>query len=451
MKFTPSLTRRIALVFLAMHLAVLLLGVVVMRPLFLESEDGDVSGPAIAAQLVADSLVSHGSGGRTIVPSGALVHLMRDAPELWAIVDDGRERLRLGRVPAGAERVLAVLPRDAFAAQFRVPGQRTPVSDAALVRFERGGISLGVVAGGVDPGAIGFWRWLHYLFASRGLLALLCLAAVAVPAVLLAAPIALRRLRPLIAAARAIDPAHPERRLPIAITPRELRPLVGAFNATLDGLAGELERRRRFIADVSHELRTPLAILALHVDALPQGPGRSELLRLQFRLTHMVGQMLDAQRLAIAPLVAATVDLRSLASGVVAEFAPLAIREGYSVALTGDAGPIPVGVEPHAIGRALSNLLGNAVAHGGGSGQIEVRVNRNGTIDVIDEGPGVLPEARSRIFLPFSRERWDRDGCGLGLHLVREIMRAHGGEVDVVDSPRGHFRLSFRVDAPQAA
>jgi signal transduction histidine kinase len=100
--------------------------------------------------------------------------------------------------------------------------------------------------------------------------------------------------------------------------------------------------------------------------------------------------------------------------------------------------------DPHAILRAVLNLLGNAIAHGGNAGTIAVRVSAAGRIDVSDQGPGIAADAQERIFEPFRRERWDRDGCGLGLHLVREIMHAHGGEVRLVGSgPGALFRLDF--------
>ena len=98
----------------------------------------------------------------------------------------------------------------------------------------------------------------------------------------------------------------------------------------------------------------------------------------------------------------------------------------------------------HAIARAISNLLGNAIAHGGGVGTIEVRVKAAGAVEVCDEGPGDPFEAGDRIFEPFHRERWDKDGCRLGLHLVREIMNAHGGTARVVSERGGAvFRLEF--------
>jgi signal transduction histidine kinase len=120
------------------------------------------------------------------------------------------------------------------------------------------------------------------------------------------------------------------------------------------------------------------------------------------------------------------------------------VANGYELAFEAERESVTVTGDAHAISRAVANLLGNAVAHGGGSGLIEVRVKRNGSIEVSDQGPGVAIEARSRIFEPFHRERWDKDGCGLGLHLVSEIMTAHGGHASVLGSPSGAvFRLEF--------
>jgi signal transduction histidine kinase len=105
------------------------------------------------------------------------------------------------------------------------------------------------------------------------------------------------------------------------------------------------------------------------------------------------------------------------------------------VLVTGDA---------QAISRALTNLLSNSILHGGGAGQIAVAVGKEGIIDVIDEGPGVVTEVQPRLFEPFSRGNPSVEGCGLGLHLTREIMRAHQGDVRLVATERGAmFRLIF--------
>ncbi len=158
--------------------------------------------------------------------------------------------------------------------------------------------------------------------------------------------------------------------------------------------------------------------------------------------------MLDAERLALANRQHASLDLVTLAKSAVAEVAPLAMAAGYTIAFASETDPVIVRANSHAVTRALLNLLGNAIAHGGNAGSIEVRVFEDRVVEISDEGPGVPDEARQRIFEPFRRERWDKDGCGLGLHLVREIMRAHHGDVRLVDCGRGAaFQLRFDIVA----
>jgi signal transduction histidine kinase len=268
----------------------------------------------------------------------------------------------------------------------------------------------------------------------------------------LAIPVVLRSLRPTARAAAGIDPSDLGKRLPETKVVKELLPIVCAFNAALDRLAEAFERRRRFIADVAHELRTPLAVLTMHVDALPEGGRKGDIQRTVYRLGQMIGQMLDAERLALAARARERVDLVEVARACVADIAPLAVADGYEMSFSGAVRAVPVEGDAYAIARAVSNLLGNAIAHGGGGGTIEVRVDPRGAIEVADEGPGVPEEARERIFEPFRRERWDRDGCGLGLHLVREVMHAHGGEVRLVGSaPGARFRLDFGSRPPAPA
>jgi signal transduction histidine kinase len=249
--------------------------------------------------------------------------------------------------------------------------------------------------------------------------------------------------------AAAIRPDQPTGRIQEGRVPRELLPLVRAFNAALDRLANELVRRKRFIADVAHELRTPLAIASLQIDALPKNEERKDLQRVMTRLSHLVAQMLDVERLSVAAQCRSEIDLARLASDTIAEIAPMAMAAGYEVSLDASAEPVIVRGDPRALGRAVANLIGNAVAHGNGRGEIRVRVGAWRTIDVIDEGPGVPLSIRNTLFEPFCRERWDRDGCGLGLHLTREIMRAHGGDVSLLPTVSGAaFRLEFPNTLP---
>jgi signal transduction histidine kinase len=275
----------------------------------------------------------------------------------------------------------------------------------------------------------------------------LMLAVIAVIS-LLAMPIAIpsftRALRPITIEAGAIGPQEPGRRLREGIAPKELLPLVRGFNAALERLEVELGRRKRFIADVAHELRTPLAVISLRAESPLDEEARQDLRRGVRRLTQLVAQMLDLERLSLSSHQRAGVDLATIAGDVVADLAPLAIDQGYDLSLEAPDRPIFVTGDSHAVSRAITNLVGNSIAHGGCTGQIRVVVGSDRTIDVIDQGPGVPAALQARVFEPFSRGTLNTEGSGLGLNLVREIMRAHGGEVLLIPGGCGAtFRLSF--------
>lgn len=303
---------------------------------------------------------------------------------------------------------------------------------------------LVLAAGGVDPATLpgrAFW----HEFGPPVLVALTAIAVLGFLAMLIALPFFSRAIRPITAEAATLRPENPDRRLDERNAPRELLPLVRAFNATLDRLAAELSRRKRFIADAAHELRTPLAVVALRVEALEDEGAKQELRRGIERLVHIVSQMLDIERLSLSGRERSPVDLAAIARDVVADLAPTAIKSGYDLSLEAPDAPVIVRGDAHAISRAVTNLVANAIAHGGGGGgHIAVAVGADRTIDVMDEGPGVPADLQPRLFEPFSRGSQDAEGCGLGLHLTREIMRAHGGELCLLPGQRGAtFRLSF--------
>jgi signal transduction histidine kinase len=154
--------------------------------------------------------------------------------------------------------------------------------------------------------------------------------------------------------------------------------------------------------------------------------------------------MLDLERLSLSSERRCSVDLVATTRDVVADLAPMAIARGYDLALTAPDGPIFVIAEVHGVVRALTNIVGNAIVHAGGSGQITVVVGEDRTIDVVDAGPGIAEVVRDRLFEPFSRGSTEAEGSGLGLHIAREIMRSHGGDVSLLPTASGAtFRLSF--------
>jgi signal transduction histidine kinase len=441
---TPSLALRAVLTFTAVYVAAigafLTIIVVTDDP---HRDPNSHTAPKIALVRAAEELVRTENGFR-IARDGGFAAMASRNPAIWLIGRSGDRSFSFGRVPEPVARAFEQHGLLVQSGRFYVPGVERPLANAVVERRRVGSDFVVLAVGGVDPKTLGSGDSLGASWGEGVLVILGWIAVVGFAAMLIALPILSRALRPLAAEAASILPQEPERRLDEDKAPRELLPLVRGFNAALDRLASELGRRKRFIADAAHELRTPLAVVALRVEALEDETAKQELRRGLGRLVHLVSQMLDIERLSLSGRERSPVDLAAVARDVVADLAPTAIRSGYDLSLEAPDAPVIVTGDAHAISRAITNLIGNSVAHGGRSGQISVMVGADRTIDVVDEGPGVPEALQPRLFEPFSRGRSDSEGCGLGLHLTREIMRAHGGEVRLVPGQRGaRFRLCF--------
>ncbi|ASW09597.1 histidine kinase (plasmid) [Rhizobium sp. 11515TR] len=280
--------------------------------------------------------------------------------------------------------------------------------------------------------------------------ALLPLLIVTAIATMIAAPLVVRRafssLDSAVARAGQIDINRQGTRLPVDDVPREILPLVEAVNDALRRLDEGYERQKRLFSHLAHEWRTPVAILQARLDGLPAGPLKERLFEDTVRLATLAEQFLDLQRLnhRFEP---ALVDLVEVAEHVVSELAPLAIAANYEPCLVREEEVVEVLGDRMAIERAVANLVQNAIQHGDRHGRIAVHVGRATGITVSDEGSGIPQDERDRIFEPFHRLPGRGKGFGLGLNLVQEIARLHGGQVCVVDGPTGGatFRLSFPI------
>jgi signal transduction histidine kinase len=264
-----------------------------------------------------------------------------------------------------------------------------------------------------------------------------------------------RALRPVVRASEmtgSIDPANLELRLPTQDIPREILPLVRAVNQALDRLEHGFRTLRDFTADAAHELRTPLSVLRLRVDTIVPPDAAGPLRKDIETMSHVVDQLLAVAELEGTVVgTGETADLRSVSADVVALLAPVALKHGKDIALTGSQTPVRVMGNAAMLVQALRNLAENALAHTPTGTTVEIDVADTGIVRVLDEGPGVAENERALIFQRFwRRDSAGTEGAGLGLAIVRRIVQAHGGVIEVANrAPRGAvFSIGLKTAPP---
>jgi signal transduction histidine kinase len=229
-------------------------------------------------------------------------------------------------------------------------------------------------------------------------------------------------------------------------------------------MAEALELQRQFVADASHELRTPLAVVStraqllrrrLGTDATPEQRAEADRLVQDTRVMgDVVGDLLLSAQLEAGEAAADVVGLRALVADVVASLEPYAAQAGVRLVaapvaaaeqqgVAGDDVKAEVRVRGVATGlrRAVVALADNAIAHAPSGTEVTVAVSRVGPsarVDVIDHGPGLDPKDVDRLTRRFARAGGDgsRRRVGLGLALVTQVVRSHGGRLEV-DRTRG--------------
>ncbi|MBO2452902.1 HAMP domain-containing protein [Actinomadura barringtoniae] len=246
------------------------------------------------------------------------------------------------------------------------------------------------------------------------------------------------------------------RRVPQPSGEDEIAELARTANQTLDRLESAVERQRQFASDASHELRTPIAGLranledaSMHPDDTDLGSVLTSALRDTDRLESIVTDLLLLARIGtggsvaqeeidLAELVAAETGQRSSELEIRTHLAPGVEIRGVRMQLV----------------RLLGNLLDNAERYADSA--IDIEVSSDGAhalLAVSDDGVGIAPEDRKRVFERFTRLDSARSrgagGTGLGLAIAREIAQAHGGVLDIEDAPQGaRFVLHLPLDQP---
>lgn len=275
----------------------------------------------------------------------------------------------------------------------------------------------------------------------------------------------------------ALDP------LPDTDLPEEVQPLVGALNDLLDRLGMALDRERAFMADAAHELRTPLTALHLQMGILARAGNEAERSDAMQKLSagvqrgiRLVEQMLSLARQeprAEAPRV--KVDLSVIAREVVAELIPLADAKQIDLGISRSERTRVLG-DPDALRTLLRNLVDNAVRYTHPGGRVDVIIERGAAEEephegpdlegehiqeplppdaavlwVVDNGPGIPPYERIRVFDRFYRRPGTAPpGSGLGMAIVKAIADAHGASITLDAGPGGQG-LAVAVRFPAAS
>ncbi len=254
----------------------------------------------------------------------------------------------------------------------------------------------------------------------------------------------LRPVEGLRAAAERISGTGRSESLPVPTSNDEIRSLAETLNSMLARLSAARARQRDFVADAAHELRSPLASIRVQLE-VAQHLGRNGTLPAEVlldveRLSAVVEDLLFLARVdadARGPANPTSFDVRELLREIAAE------NTGHSVVVTRGPGPaVEIIADRDEIRRAITNLVANSLRYA--DARVELDVDRdvqNVAISVADDGPGIAVADRERIFERFTRlddaRARDSGGSGLGLPIVRELIRRAGGTLAFQDVPTG--------------
>lgn len=215
-------------------------------------------------------------------------------------------------------------------------------------------------------------------------------------------------------------------------------------------------REKAFLASITHELRTPLAAIRLLAERLAAGRGDAREYGVLVadesrRLEGLVERVLSLTRVGERPRLTA-VDVEALVRSAVVLIAPRAERRGVKLVCHVEPDLPCARWDEEAVRHALLNLLDNAVRHGRAAGNVAVCASvQDGAVclSVRDDGPGIGPRVRRTLFQRFVRGTSEAGGTGLGLHFVDQVVRAHGGRIDLRSEPGAGCVFAMRLPPSQ--
>jgi two-component system sensor histidine kinase TctE len=255
-------------------------------------------------------------------------------------------------------------------------------------------------------------------------------------------------LRPMLRLSGAIARRAPADLAPIDDTgvQREVRPLIDALNQHTARLDKLIAARQRFLDDASHQLRTPLAALKTQAEFGLSGgtpdemAGRAllaDIHRTTDETIRLVNQLLALARAEPQGIVSrdiGDVDLDALARATTTELVPPARQKRIDLGFEGSGGRCMLRGNRTLLHELIVNLVDNAIRYTPAGGHITVRVRgaERGVLEVEDNGPGIPPDERERVFERFYRgSTATSPGSGLGLAIVQDICRSHGARIEL--------------------
>ncbi|WP_447981247.1 ATP-binding protein [Achromobacter kerstersii] len=268
-------------------------------------------------------------------------------------------------------------------------------------------------------------------------------------------------LRPVNRAREQVAARQPEDLSPVSVTglPDEIRPLIVELNLLLERMRGAFAQQKQFVGDAAHELRSPLTALRLQLQALRRAsdPDARQIAEQRLaagidRATRLVEQLLSMARheSTAEQTPAAPVDLADVLRQALSENLPQSNTKSITIDMDGADEAVMQG-HRDALVLLARNLLDNAIKHSPEGGRIRLHLDQakdkvSFTID--DEGPGIPPAERERVFDRFYRAEGNtQHGSGLGLSIARAIADRHHAAIFLEDAPGGHG-LRARVEFP---